>query len=246
MNTRSGIYSGLLLLALWQLLAVLSHWHRFLLPSPMDVIESLWQHRELLLNACIPTLIETLLGLILGVCCGMLFALLLALFNPLRQLCLPLLAISQALPIFALAPLIILWFGFGLNSKILVIVLMLFFPVASAFDDGLQRTPPSQQEYAQSVNCPSWRLLLQLRFAYALPGLTTGLRLAACYAPMGAIIAEWVGASQGLGALMLQANAQLDTALVFACMVVLVLMTLSIYGLMQQLCRYLLKRWPVI
>lgn len=200
------------------------------------------QHYLTLLQACIPTLSETFLGLALGILLGSLFALCLALIPPLRQLFLPLLVISQALPIFALAPLLVLWFGFGLLSKIAVITLMLFFPVASALDDGLNRTPREQLEYAASVHCGRLRLLWSVRLPNAIPTFTTGLKLSACYAPMGAIIAEWVGASRGLGALLLQANSQMDTPLVFATMIVIVLMTLSVYFVMHMYCVYLLRQ----
>lgn len=242
MNIRYLGLSLLLLLALWQALAWLGHWPSFLLPTPLDVASSFGQHYSTLLRACIPTLSETLIGLALGISLGSLFALCLALISPLRQLFLPLLVVSQALPIFALAPLLVLWFGFGMLSKIMVITLMLFFPVASALDDGLMRTPKEQLEYAASVHCGKLRLLFLVRLPNAIPAFTTGLKLSACYAPMGAIIAEWVGASRGLGALLLQANSQMDTALVFATMIVIVVLTLAIYLMMHGYCVYLLRR----
>lgn len=242
MQVRYLGLSLLLLTVFWQLLVMVTHWPSFLLPSPLTVIQSLHEHATQLLAASLPTLTETILGLITGILCGALFALCLALLPRLRTLCLPLLILSQALPIFVLAPLLTLWFGFGMLSKIMVIILMLFFPVASALDDGLHRTPKEQLEYAASVNCRPFRLLFSIKFPNALPVLVTGLKLSACYAPMGAIIAEWVGASHGLGALLLQANTQLDTPLVFATTLVIITLTLIVYGLMQLFCSYLLKK----
>lgn len=242
MQVRYLGLSLLLLAVFWQLLVMITHWPAFLLPSPITVVQSFHEHSKQLFIASLPTLTETIIGLMAGILCGALFALCLALLPRLRTLCLPLLILSQALPIFVLAPLLTLWFGFGMLSKIMVIILMLFFPVASALDDGLHRTPNEQLEYAASVNCKPFRLLFYVRLPNAIPTLVTGLKLSACYAPMGAIIAEWVGASHGLGALLLQANAQLDTALVFATMLVIIALTLMIYGLMQLFCRYLLNQ----
>ena len=141
----------------------------------------------------------------------------------------PFLVVSQALPVFALAPLLVLWFGFGLASKVVMTTLVISFPVASAFADGLARTETGIS--STSPASPAPRRLRTLRLirvpARRLPALVTGIRVAAVYAPIGAVIGEWVGASRGLGLLMVQANARMQTALLFAALGVLAAATLG-------------------
>jgi putative hydroxymethylpyrimidine transport system permease protein len=136
---------------------------------------------------------------------------------------------SQALPTFAIAPLLVIWLGYGMMSKIVVAMMMIFFPVASAFYDGLRRTPVEWLYLGQVMGASPWRLLWRIRIPAALPALGSGLRVAATFAPMGAVIGEWVGASQGLGFLMLNANARMQIDLVFAVLIVLVALTLLLY-----------------
>ena len=137
----------------------------------------------------------------------------------------PILTFSQTIPVFALAPILTLWLGFGMAPKVAMTVLIVFFPVASAFLDGLSRTPQAALDLAQVMGASRVRIMRHLRIPAALPALATGLRLAAVYAPIGAVIGEWVGGARGLGALMIHANGRMKTDLVFAALLVLSLMT---------------------
>lgn len=151
----------------------------------------------------------------------------------------PILLISQALPTFAIAPLLVIWLGYGMSSKIAVTMIMLFFPVASNFYDGLRSTPKHFLEMAQLMGANRWRLLWLIQIPSALPALASGLRVAATIAPIGAVIGEWVGASQGLGFLLLNANARMQIDLMFAVLVVITLLTIALYYFVD----FILKRW---
>ncbi|MEJ0097348.1 MAG: ABC transporter permease subunit [Bauldia sp.] len=114
---------------------------------------------------------------------------------PTRRLLLPVLVVSQAIPVFAIAPLLALWFGFGLASKIVMATIAIFFPVTSAFADGLSRTDAGLLDLARLYRASRWQVVTVLRIPNALPDFITGVRLAAVYAPVGALIGEWVGSS---------------------------------------------------
>jgi putative hydroxymethylpyrimidine transport system permease protein len=144
---------------------------------------------------------------------------------------------SQAIPTFAIAPLLVLWFGYGMASKIVMTVIVIFFSVASAFYDGLRRADPAWLDLAETMNARPWRALWFLRVPAALPQLATGIRVAAVFAPIGAIIGEWVGASRGLGYLMLQANARMQVDMLFAALLILALFAVGLYAVVDWALR---------
>jgi putative hydroxymethylpyrimidine transport system permease protein len=144
---------------------------------------------------------------------------------------------SQALPVFAIAPLLVIWLGFGMASKIVMATLIIFFPIASSFLDGLRRTDPQLLDLAVISRASRFDTLALIRFPSALPGLASGLRVAAAVAPIGAVVGEWVGASAGLGFVMLQANARVQTDVLFAALFLLALMALAIRALVDGLAR---------
>jgi putative hydroxymethylpyrimidine transport system permease protein len=136
--------------------------------------------------------------------------------------------VLQAFPVFVIAPLLVVWFGFGLASKIIMAVIIIFFPVASAFADGLRRTDPELLDATALTTATHWQTLIHVRMPLAMPALLSGLRVAAPLAPLGAVIGEWVGSSSGLGFVMVQANARLQTDTAFAAMAVLAVLSLSL------------------
>lgn len=236
---RKFLISLLLLIVAWECCVLAFHLPTYILPSPKDIaftfIES-W--KNIAYHASI-TLLETLLGLLCGTLSGVSIAFLLMMIRPLKLFLLPLMLISQALPTFAIAPLLVLWLGFGIASKICVVMLMTFFPIASAFFDGLNKTPERYLEMARYMRSKKITAFRYIYFPSALPFLVSGLRVSAVFAPMGAVISEWVGASQGLGYLMVNANARLDTSLVFAAIILLVIMALGLYFFIDIFS----KRW---
>ncbi|WP_299373900.1 ABC transporter permease [uncultured Tateyamaria sp.] len=213
----------------WQGLVWITGAPNFILPSPWRVAQAGWEHRKLIWENAQVTATEVALGLILGTVLGVATAILLASSDRLHRLIMPLLVFTQAVPVFALAPILTLWLGYGIASKVMMAVLIIFFPVTSAFYDGLTRIPRGMTDLAQTMGGTRWQIMRRIRIPHALPSLGTGLRLAAVYAPIGAVIGEWVGASEGLGYLMLLANGRVKTDLMFASLITLAVMTIALY-----------------
>ncbi|MFZ7255243.1 ABC transporter permease [Avibacterium avium] len=207
----------------------------YLLPEPVAVLNEVSSQWALLFMHAKITLWEILLGLVLGFLFGLLSALLLASSQTLSAFLLPILIASQAIPVFAIAPLLVLWFGYGIASKIAMTILIIYFPVTAACYDGLRNTPKQWLELAQTMGISSRQLLFKVRLPAALPALASGLRIAVSVAPIGAIVGEWVGSSQGLGYLMLQANARIQISLMFAALFILVVIALLLYFVIDKL-----------
>ena len=225
----SAIYLIAVLLCAW-LLAQRSGVPAFLLPSPVAVLEALWLHRQLLWHHTVYTLAEMVLALLLGVGSGVVLAVLMAGSQTLRRLLFPLVTASQAIPVFALAPLLVLWLGFGIASKVVVAALIVFFPLCLSLFYGLCRTPYGWLELATTLNSSRVKVFWHLRWPAALPQFFSGLQMAVVLAPIGVVIGEWVGASEGLGYLMMQSNARLETATSFAALLLLLILALLLSG----------------
>jgi len=218
-----------LALAIWQGIIIAFEPPRFIFPSPSRVAETWWENRMLIAWHTGVTMSEVALGLIIGVTVGCITALTLATSGFARLALKPILVFSQALPVFALAPILVLWLGYGMGSKIAMATLIIYFPVTSAFYDGLMRTPPGMLDLARVMGASPRRILWVVRVPAAIPSFVSGLRLAAVYAPIGAVIGEWVGASNGLGYLMLLANGRAKTDLMFAAMITLGVCSVILY-----------------
>ncbi|HBM59708.1 MAG TPA: ABC transporter permease [Citreicella sp.] len=226
----------MLALALWQGAVTLLAMPPFILPDPLRVARTLWTSRALLADHAMVTLTEVLAGLALGAGLGWISAVGLALSPGAARLLRPLLVFSQAVPVFALAPILTLWFGYGIGSKIAMTLLIIYFPVTSAFFDALMRPPAGWEAMARVMGGSPARILWHIRIPAALPGFLSGLRLAAVYAPIGAVLGEWVGASRGLGYLMLLANGRAKTDLMFAALLVLAVLTLALHRAVDRGC----------
>lgn len=235
----------LLALLIWQGVIWLTAIPPFLLPSPQAVVEALWLNRAEILRHAGFTLSEVVIGFLLGSALGAGLAVAMGYSPRISRVLRPLLTFSQTIPVFALAPILTLWLGFGMLPKIAMTVLIVFFPVASAFSDGLMRTPAAAMDLAQVMGASRGRIMRHLRIPAALPQLATGLRLAAVYAPIGAVIGEWVGGARGLGALMIHANGRMKTDQVFASLLVLSLMTVTFAWLVSVLLRRVWRRYEV-
>jgi putative hydroxymethylpyrimidine transport system permease protein len=223
------------LVALWQAVVWLTGVPRFLLPPPWLVARTLVASAPLLADQAAITLLEILLGLLGGVLIGGVSALAMALLPPLQPWLLPLLVLGQTIPVFALAPLLVLWFGYGLASKVAMAILIIYFPITAALFDGLRRTEPGWLDLARTMGATRLRMLLRVRLPAALPAFGSGLRVATAVAPIGAVVGEWVGSSAGLGYLMLHANARLQVELMFAALIVLMAMALVLYVTVDRL-----------
>ncbi|QBL93383.1 Riboflavin transport system permease protein RibX [Komagataeibacter saccharivorans] len=228
------------LAAVWWGLARWGHIPPYMLPGPDAVVHALWTQSGQLGPAALTTLEETLLGLLLGIGAGSALAIGMALWAPLRRWVMPMVLLSQAVPVFALAPLLVLWFGFGMASKVVMAVLVIFFPVTSTLGDGLRQTEPGWMDLARTMGGTRLRVLLHIRLPAALPSFASGVRMATAIAPIGAVVGEWVGASSGLGFLMQTANTRFQTDLMFAALGVLAVMTVLLWWLVDRVLAHAL------
>lgn len=236
--SRLLILPGLVLL--WQLAAWAAGGQSYILPGPLLVAEAWIDHRGVILDNAGTTMLEIVLGLGAGALLGACTALSMAASPSLRRWMLPILVASQAMPVFALAPILVLWLGYGMASKVAMAVIVIYFPVTAAFLDGLRRTDPGWLDLARSMTASRTALLLHIRLPAALPALASGLRVATAVAPIGAVIGEWVGSSAGLGYLMLQANARMQIPLMFAALLTLALFSVGLYLVVDRSLRHLL------
>ena len=232
------------LIMVWQVLVSLTGVEHFILPSPLRVANALIDRFDLILEHAWITLAEILLGLLFGTILGTISALIMGYFRPARQWLMPVLVISQAVPVFALAPILVLWLGYGMGSKVAMATLIIYFPVTAAFFDGLKRTEFGHLELARTMGASRGAVLRHIRIPTALPSFASGLRVATAVAPIGAIVGEWVGSSRGLGFLMLHANARLQIDVMFAALFVLALMAVVIYFFMDWALRSLVNWQP--
>ena len=232
------------LLVFWQVIVLLSGAEPFILPSPIRVGGALAERFDIILLHAGVTLAEILLGLGFGSLLGSVSALTMAYFAPARRWLLPVLVISQAVPVFALAPILVLWLGYGMVSKVAMATLIIYFPVTAAFFDGLRRTEPGFLDLARTMNANRWAILRQIRLPAALPAFASGRRVATAVAPIGAIVGEWVGASQGLGFLMLHASGRMQIDVMFASLFILAVIAVTIYFIVDAALRRLLTWQP--
>lgn len=225
------------LIGAWQLaassgeLADLLKLESYAVASPLEIVESLWQSRSLLAENAWVTLREMLLGLGLSLVVGVALAYAMHLSGVVRDTLNPLIVVSQTIPILAIAPILIIWLGFGIWPKAIVVLLICFFPVAVSTFAGLGTADPEATKMMRSLDASRLQILWRLETPTALPYFFTGARLAVVLAPIGAIFGEWVGSSSGLGHLILQDNGQLETARLFASVVILSAMALLLFAL---------------
>lgn len=213
----------------WQAIASLAALPPYILPGPIRVLEAYGPHGVRMLGHAAITLVEMVLGLLIGTALGAGSALVLAYFRPARLWLLPVLVASQAVPVFALAPILVLWLGYGIPSKVAMAALVIYFPVAAAFFDGLRRTETGWLDLARTMGASRWRRLRHVQIPSALPAFASGLRVAAAVAPIGAVVGEWVGSSAGLGYLMLQANGRMQIDVMFAALLMLAVIGVALY-----------------
>ena len=219
------------LLLLWQWYASLPGVDAQILPTPLAVWNVLTGQRDILWEHMLVTLQETMIGFAAALAAGVFFGTLID-FSPwLRRAIYPLLVTSQTIPIIILAPLLVLWFGFGLTSKSIVVLLVCFFPIVVALADGLRSADPEMIRLFRAFGAGRFRIFWTVRLPGALPSLFSGIRIAIAYSVIGAIFGEYVGASAGLGFYMQLKQHSFATAGVLAAIVVTALMSIALFAL---------------
>ena len=228
----------------WQLLVLVAQPPTYLLPSPRLVAIELALRTNLLFWHAMVTAQETALGFLLSVAIGIPVAMAVVAWRWLELAIYPLLVTSQAVPKVAIAPLLLVWLGFGLTPKIVVVVLIAFFPIVIDTVVGLKSVPMEMTQLGRSMGLSSSRMFCKIRLPYALPYMFAGLKVAATLSVVGAVVGEFVGADRGLGYLLVYAAGQLNTTLVFATLVPLVLLGVLSFAAIQGLERWLIP-WHV-
>jgi len=218
-------------LALWEAVVRLFGIPHYILPAPSEIATVLVQRWDVFAKHTGITVAESVAGAALGIGLGVALAMAMFLRSWLEQALYPLLIASQNVPVFAIAPLLVVWFGYGFGSKVAMAAITVFFPMTVAALDGLKRTDPDWVRLFRTMGATRRQVFWKLRLPAALPSVFSGLKLAAVYASVGAVLGEWAGAGAGLGYLMLSANAQLRVAEVFAAIVCLTPIGLVLLGL---------------
>ena len=232
----------LLLFILWEILVNLFHVPKWLLPSPSDIFQEATLNGTVLINHLMSTLELTLSGFFIGTCIGLITAIILHLLPYLKDALYPLLILSQNIPTIVLAPLLVIWFGFGMLPKIIVITLVCFFPVTVAALDGFKQTPSELRHYLAMAGANKWQLFSKLEFPYALPSIFSGIKISATYSVLGAVISEWLGAKEGVGVYMTLASSSFRTDRVFVAIFIIMILSLLLFALIQGLEK-ILVRW---
>lgn len=245
MKRSSIIYplAGVLLFLLaWQFAAACVVRQSYLLPTPLAVLRSFAANLPLLLQHSRYTLIEAVSGMAVSVVLALALALVMSLFRRLREAVYPLLVISQMIPIIVLAPLFLIWFGYGMLPKVLVVILICFFPMVIQALAGLAAADGEMLAFYRAMGMSRRQLFTMVRLPFALPYFFGGLRVSATYSVMGAVIGEWLGAEAGLGLLLTRAQRSFDLPLTFAAILAIILWSALIFAVVALLERVSL-RW---
>jgi putative hydroxymethylpyrimidine transport system permease protein len=224
-----------LLITVWWSTVIIFDIPHFILPSPDRVARVLFNRLGLISVHAATTALEIICGLLLGSFLGFTVACLIGDSKRLQSITMPALIISQALPVFAIAPILMLWLGYGFASKLAMTTLIVFFPVTASTLSGFRALPSSWETTFQTLRPRQSKLFFLVRLPLAIPYALAGVRVAASVAPIGAIVGEWVGSSSGLGYLMLHANGRGQTDLMFAALVVLCAESLIIWSLTNRI-----------
>jgi len=209
----------IIILVVWQIYTSWSGISRIVLPSPIDIGLVSFKRYDLLLRETWPTLIETILGFALALLIGIPLAVCVANSRLLNLAIYPILIATQSVPKVAIAPIVLVWFGLGMESKLALAFLVAFFPVVVDTATGLQATPPGLLELARSLRASPLQVFMKVQMPAALPFMFAGAKVAITLAVIGAVIGEFVGSANGLGNLLLSANSQLEGPLAWAALV---------------------------
>ncbi|MDM5233736.1 ABC transporter permease [Lysinibacillus pakistanensis] len=237
---RSIIFIAFLLF-IWELIVRLADIPHWLLPSPSAILTEGIRSFETFMPHAFATVQLALLGLTIGICCGLAVAVLLHRFSFIRELFYPILIMSQNVPILVLAPLLIIWFGFGLLPKLIIICLVCFFPIVIAAMDGFRQTSPELKHYFEMIGATKAQTFWKLEWPFAYPSIFSGIKIAATYSVMGAVIAEWLGAKKGIGVYMTLAQSSFRTDRVFVAILAIICLSLVLFSAIRLLEKIIVK-----
>lgn len=248
-NGRSGdvLWSAAslaLVLLVWEAIVRLFRIPPYLLPGPAYVVAAVGEHWRSLVTQSIVTMAEVLAGFLAAALVAIPLAMLVVVSPVLERLIYPPMVATQSIPKIALAPLFIVWFGFGTTPKVAVAFLISFFPIVVDTIVGLRSIDPAMLQLARSMGAPPYRIFLRLRLPNALPSVFAGLKVASTLAVVGALTGEFIGSDRGLGYVLVQSSAQLNTPLLFATLVTLSLLAMAFFFVVEGVERLLIP-WHV-
>lgn len=245
MTRKSLLSVGLFLslMVLWELYVRWSGVSQLILPAPSVIADTLWKGLAsgYFTKHIVQTLLEIGFGLLLGGVFGVLFGVAMGEWSWMRRLLFPYVVASQAVPKLALAPLFIIWFGFGTTPKVVITALICFFPLLESTVTAIQYVDPLKKDLFRVLGASRWQTLIRLKLPAGLPGIFTGIRVAVVLAVVGAVVGEFIGGSQGLGALIVASQGMMDTPLMFAVLLLLTVLGMSLYQLVLFVERVQLK-----
>ncbi|WP_102693063.1 ABC transporter permease [Rummeliibacillus pycnus] len=240
-NNGGAIVLLLFLLGLWELIVRITDTPAWLLPAPSQIFSEGLKAIPSFSVDILATTKLSLLGLFIGSAVGFALAVILHILPIVQKITYPLLILSQNIPIIVLAPLLIIWFGFGMMPKLIVIGLVCFFPVVVAALDGFKNTPPELKYYMQMAGASKTQMFWKLELPNALPSLFSGLKISATYSVMGAVISEWLGAKQGIGVYMTLSQASFRTDHVFVAIFTIMFLSVLLFGLIRVFEKLFIK-----
>jgi NitT/TauT family transport system permease protein len=219
------------LVAIWWGLVATRTVSPVLVPDPPEVWSALWEFRSPLADATLITLTEVLLGFGLALAAGVVIAVALSYSKVLNKVLYPPLILVHSIPKAAVAPILLVWFGFGMRHKVILALLVAFFPIVIALNSGLRRIDPALHDLSRSLRASWFKTFWKIDLPFALPALFSGLRVATHLAVVGAVIAEFVSGDRGLAVLLRSSGSVHNTALSFACAILLSVMSAALFGI---------------
>ncbi|MBU3180920.1 ABC transporter permease [Clostridium psychrophilum] len=241
-NKFIPILFQLIILFIWQI--AIDKWKvpQYILPSPKDIIITLVDILPNITNHIYATIYEALFGFIISILFSLLLAILMDNVKIIKKCIYPILVVSQTVPIIALAPLFIIWFGFGILPKVIVVVLVCFFPIVISLVDGLESADLDMVNLLKTMGASRLQIFTMVKLPSSTVNLFSGLRIAATYSIMGAVIGEWLGGDKGLGVYMIRAKNSYELDKVFAVIVIIVILSMTLFGLLYLL-QYIFTPW---
>jgi len=231
----------LAILIVWQTVVTVNSIPLAILPSPLRVAQTIVTDADTLASNTGVTMVEIVLGFVSGALVGMVTGILIFYSRALERMLYPLIVASQMIPVFAIAPLLIIWFGFGMSPKIIIAAVGVFFPICVNQVEGLRSVDPGLIKLMRAYSASDWQIFRMIAFPSSIPFLVAGLQIGVTFSVIGAVIAEWIGSENGLGALMIASNSLSRTDIVFAAIVVLSVMGLIFFVGVRLMADWL---WP--
>lgn len=223
------------LLILWELIIKVWEIEKYIMPAPSDIAKSLFENFGAMMPHIMATLFESIVGFVIAVLLALILAIIMDLLPMVKKAIYPVFIISQTVPIIALAPLFIIWFGFGVLPKIIVVVIVCFFPIVISISDGLENVDKDLINHFKLMGASKLKRFFHLKLPYGIISFFSGLKIAATYSIMGAVIGEWLGGDKGLGVYMTRARSTYALDKMFAAIVVIVLMSMIIFYIIGKL-----------